>query len=412
MVGVMVEIERALSLVLQSARPLAPTLTPIGAALGLVLAEDVASRVDCPPFDKALMDGYAVVAADLAAGSAELRVLEHLTAGDVPQRPVESGWTSRIMTGAMLPEGAQAVIVLEHTESIASGPDPRVRVTGGPTAVGKHVLGRGELVRCGEVVLRRGQRLSAIEIGLLAEIQVPQVLVYPRPQVSILTTGSELVAAGETVGPGQIANSNGPMLYGLVTQAGGWARDLGIGRDDPDELRRRIADGLDADVLILSGGVSAGDHDFVPRVLQELRVEPVLHGVRLKPGKPFWFGVAQHDDRRKLVFGLPGNPVSCLVCFELFVRPALGALGGDPSRGLRRAAYRLAQPFEHRGDRPTYHPARLRDIGGELQIEPLAWAGSADLRTLAQADALAVFDAGTRRYEAGQRVSALLLERP
>lgn len=408
----MIEVERALALVMQAARPLTPALAPIGDALGLVLAEDVPSRVDCPPFDKALMDGYAVVAADLAGGSADLRVLERLTAGDVPRRRIESGWASRIMTGAMLPEGAQAVVVLEDTESIESASGPRVRVTGGTLAPGKHVLRRGELIRSGEVVVRRGQRLSAIEIGLLAEIQVPQVLVHPRPHVSILTTGSELVAAGESIGPGQIANSNGPMLGGLVSQAGGRARDLGIGRDDPDELRRRIADGLDADVLVMSGGVSTGDHDFVPRVLQELGVESVLHGVRLKPGKPFWFGVAQRDDRRKLVFGLPGNPVSCLVCFELFVRPALGALAGDSNRGLQRAAYRLAQPFEHHGDRPTYHPSRLLEVGGELRIEPLAWAGSADLRTLAQADALALFDAGTRRFEAGQSVTALRLERP
>ena len=408
----MIEVERALALVMQAARPLTPVLTPIGAALGLVLAEDVASRVDCPPFDKALMDGYAVLAADLAGGAADLRVLERLTAGDVPRRRIESGWASRIMTGAMMPEGAQAVVVLEHTEPSESEPDPRVRITGGPLVPGQHVLRRGALVRSGEVVVRRGRRLSAIEIGLLAEIQVPQVLVHPRPQVSIMTTGSELVAAGETAGPGQIANSNGPMLCGLVSQAGGRARDLGIGRDDPDELRRRIADGLDTDVLVMSGGVSTGDHDFVPRVLQELGVEPVLHGVRLKPGKPLWFGVAQRDDRRKLVCGLPGNPVSCLVCFELFVRPALGALAGDSNRGLRRAAYRLTQPFEHRGDRPTYHPARLLDVGGELQIEPLAWAGSADLRTLAQADALALFEAGTRRFEAGQFVTTLRLERP
>jgi len=408
----MIEVERALSLVLQAARALEPELVPIGDALGLVLAEDVVSAVDCPPFDKALMDGYAVVAADLAEGAAELRVLEQLTAGDVPRRRVERGWASRIMTGAMMPEGAQSVAVLEQSEPIEAGTDRRVRITGGPTAVGKHVLRRGELVRSGDVVLRRGQRLSAIAIGLLAEIQSPQVLVHPRPRVSILTTGSELVAAGEAVGPGQIVNSNGPMLCGLVTQAGGRARDLGIGRDDPDELRRRIADGLDADVLILSGGVSTGDHDFVPRVLGELHVEPVLHGVRLKPGKPLWFGIARSGDRPKLVFGLPGNPVSCLVCFELFVRPALGALGGDRHRGLRQAAYRLAQPFAHRGDRPTYHPARLLETGGQLQLEPLAWGGSADLRTLAQADALALFDAGTRRFEAGQLVTALLLERP
>jgi molybdopterin molybdotransferase len=409
----MIEVDQALSLVLQHARALTPALVPIvGDALGLVLAEDVVSRVDCPPFDKALMDGYAVIAADLNDDSVELRVLEQLTAGDVPRHRVERGCAARIMTGAVMPEGADAVVVLERTASVDPGSPQRVRITGGATAVGKHVLRRARLMQRGEVALRRGHRLSAVEIGLLAEIQVPQVRVYPRPQVSILATGSELAPAGQAAGLGQIANSNGPMLCGLVTQAGGCPHDLGIGRDDPAELRRLMASGLEADVLVMSGGVSTGDHDFVPRVLRELGVEPVLHGVRLKPGKPLWFGVAKRGDRQKLVFGLPGNPVSCLVCFELFVRPALGALGGDPNRGLRRATYRLAKPFEHRGDRPTYYPARLRDQGGEVRVEPLAWQGSADLRALAQADALALFAAGSRHYDAGDLVTVLLLERP
>lgn len=407
----MIEVDQALSLVLQHARVLTPVLVPIGAALGLVLAEDVVSGVDCPPFDKALMDGYAVIAADLDAGSVELHVLEQLTAGAVPQHRVERGCAARIMTGAVMPEGAEAVVVLERTTSMEPGPAQQVRITGGPTAIGKHVLRRASLMQRGEVALQRGHRLSPIEIGLLAEIHVPQVRVYPRPQVSILATGSELVPAGEVAGPGQIANSNGPMLCGLVAQAGGLAHDLGIGRDEPAELRRLMAGGLEADVLVMSGGVSTGDHDFVPNVLQELGVEAELHGVRLKPGKPFWFGVAVRGDRPKLVFGLPGNPVSCLVCFELFVRPALGALGGNPNSGLRRATYRLAKPFEHRSNRPTYYPARLRDEGGEACVEPLAWQGSADLRTLAQADVLAMFAAGSRHYEAGELVTVLRLER-
>lgn len=408
----MIEVDQALSLVLQHARVLTPALVPIGDALGLVLAEDVISGVDCPPFDKALMDGYALIAADLDDGSVELCVLEQLSAGDVPQHRVERGWATRIMTGALMPEGADAVVVLERTASTDPGPPQRVRITGGPMAVGKHVLRRACLLHRGEVALRGGHRLSAVEIGLLAEIQVPQVRVYPRPQVSILATGSELVPAGEVAGPGQIANSNGPMLCGLVTQAGGSPHDLGIGRDEPAELHRRMASGLEADVLVMSGGVSTGDHDFVPRVLRELGVEPVLHGVRLKPGKPFWFGVADGGDRRKLVFGLPGNPVSCLVGFELFVRPALQSLGGNSNRGLRRATYPLARPFEHRGDRPTYYPARLLDEGGEVRVEPLAWQGSADLRTLAQADVLAIFAPGSRHYDAGELLTAVLLERP
>jgi molybdopterin molybdotransferase len=230
--------------------------------------------------------------------------------------------------------------------------------------------------------------------------------------VALLPTGSELVAAGEIAGPGQIPNSNGPMLCGLVAQVGGQPEDLGIVRDDPTELRQLITRGLEADVLIMSGGVSTGDRDFVPRVLAELGIEQVFHGVRLKPGKPCWFGVASQRERRTLVFGLPGNPVSCLVCFELFVRPALGSLAGNWNNHLPRRELRLAEAFEHRSDRPTYYPARLRQDSGDPRVEPLAWQGSSDLRTLAEADALVSFPAGSRRYGPDDVLTVLMLDRP
>jgi len=406
------EVDQALSLVLGRAEPLPPIAVQIPDALGLVLAEDVVSRVDSPPFDKALMDGYAVVAADLAEGTAELRVLAELTAGDAPRHRVVPGTATRIMTGAPLPDGADAVVVLEDTECIATGQRPMVRMSHGPVSVGRHILRRGTLVRQGETVLRAGRRLSAVDQGLLAETATSEVRVHPRPHVAVLATGSELVAPGEIAGPGQIPNSNGPMLCGLVAQAGGQPSDLGIGRDDPAELLRLMTRGLESDVLVLSGGVSTGDHDYVPRVLAELGVEQVLHRVRLKPGKPFWFGVAAHRARRTLVFGLPGNPVSCLVCFELFVRPALGRLAGVWNSQLRRRELRLAEPFDHRGDRPTYYPARLRQEAGGDRIEPLAWQGSADLRTIAEADALVLFPAGSRRYGPDEPLTVLMLGRP
>lgn len=406
------EVDQALALVMERAESLPPIVMPIRDALGLVLAEDVISRVDSPPFDKAQMDGYAVVAADLAAGPVELEVLAELTAGDAPRQRVVPGAAMRIMTGAPLPDGADTVVALEHTESLTTGGRRMVRVSGGPVSVGKHILRRAALLQRGETVFCSGRRLSAVDLGLLAELGAEEVRVCPRPRVAVLPTGSELVAMGEIAGPGQIHNSNGPMLFALVAQAGGKPWYLGIARDDPAELRTGMTRGLESDVLIVSGGVSTGDHDFVPRVLVELGVQQVFHGVRLKPGKPCWFGVAPQGERRTLVFGLPGNPVSCLVCFELFVRPALGSLAGNWNNQLSRRELRLAEAFEHRGDRPTYYPARLRRESGDPRVQPLAWRGSADLRTLAEADALVLFPAGSRRYDADEVLTVLMLERP
>jgi molybdopterin molybdotransferase len=228
--------------------------------------------------------------------------------------------------------------------------------------------------------------------------------------VAVLATGNELVPADRRPAAGQIRNSNGPMLCALVAGAGGIAVDLGIGRDDAEPLSELVARGLGEDVLVLSGGVSAGVLDLVPRVLSELGVEEVFHKVRLKPGKPLWFGVTRRGDRRTLVFGLPGNPVSSLVCFELFVRPALGRLAGRADNALPTVEARLTQPYAQRGDRPTYFPVRLRREAAQATVELLNWHGSADLQTLAQANGLAVFPADQQHFDAGDWVTVVCLE--
>jgi molybdopterin molybdotransferase len=268
-------------------------------------------------------------------------------------------------------------------------------------------------------------------VGLLAEVGRVTLSAIPRPTVAILSTGNELVPAAETPGPGQIRNSNGPMLAALVQSAGAVPHDLGIARDEPDELRRLIADGLRSGVLVLSGGVSAGVLDLVPGVLAELGVRQVFHKVNLKPGKPLWFGVradaecgtrnpdstaaeTPHSAFRipnssALVFGLPGNPVSTLVCFELFVRPALRRLAGRPAAEQQPLVARLTRDFTHKGNRPTYHPARLDTADGRPVVAPVAWQGSADLRAFAEANALVHFPEGDRHFPAGQEVEVLRL---
>jgi molybdopterin molybdotransferase len=240
---------------------------------------------------------------------------------------------------------------------------------------------------------------------LLAEVGRTKVAAVPAPRVAVLATGNELVEASRVPGPGQIRNSNGPLLAGLIAQAGGQPALLGIARDEPCDLLRKIEAGLAHDVLLLCGGVSAGVLDLVPQMLAQVGVQQVFHKVNLKPGKPLWFGVQE----RTLVFGLPGNPVSSLVCFELFVRPAIEKLSGRQPVGLLRTRAILTRDHPQRGERPTFWPAALTQTNQTLSVHPLAWQGSGDLRTLTGADCLAYFPAGDRLFPAGEQIDVLRL---
>jgi molybdopterin molybdotransferase len=395
----MLSVSHAQALILQEARTLPPEAVPLGpAVLGAVLAEDVASDLDMPPYDKALMDGYAVRAADFADGRAALQVVEEITAGRVPRYALAPGQASRIMTGAPIPTGADAVVMVERTRLLDDG---RIHVEGRPPRPGDNVLPRGREVRRGEVVLAAGAELRPQELGLLAATGWTEVRVVPPSRVAVLSTGDEVVEAGDAPGPGQIRNSNGPMLTALAARAGARPRYLGIARDRLDSLRPLVEEGMRDDVLVLSGGVSAGKLDLVPGVLQEAGVTAHLHKVEMKPGKPVFFGSRDRDGRRALVFGLPGNPVSALVCFALFVRPALRRLAGHVGPGTDPVAATLAEDFAYRTDRPTYHPAHLEVCEGRYTVRAVPWFGSADLRGLARANALLVLPAGDHQHKAG-----------
>ncbi len=399
----MLSVDEALARVLDLARPMTAVATPLSEARGRVLAEAVVSDVDSPPHDKSIVDGYAVAAADTAQVPAELVVLEEVTAGAVPTRSVERGAATRIMTGAPVPAGADAVVMVEQTELVGE----RVRILTAAKA-GQNIVRRGAALLRGQTVLQPGKLLRPIEMGLLAEVGRTTVSALPRPRVAVLVTGNELVVPSVMPGPGQIRNSNSSLLGGMVEEAtGGDVIGLGIARDDVASLENAIREGLSHDVLILSGGVSAGVLDLVPKVLTKLGVVEVFHKINLKPGKPLWFGhKLRCEGRETLVFGLPGNPVSSLVCFELFVRPAIQKLRGLPPTGLRRATAKLTCDHQQRGERPTYWPSLLDSEG----VTPLSWKGSGDLRTLTEANCLAVFPAGERMFRAGEEVSVLLLE--
>jgi molybdopterin molybdotransferase len=418
----MLTIEDALRLVAEHSRPLGPRRISLSEAAGLVLAEDITSEVNSPPYDKALMDGYAVRSADREP---QRRVLEEIAAGAVPRFPLTPGTASRIMTGAPMPEGADAVVQVELTELIG---DSTVFLQSVDVAPGRNMLPLGTSLRAGESVLKKGAMLRAIEIAVLAEIGRDRVTVIPRPKLAVLPTGNELVSIGESPASGQIRNSNGPMLVVSANRAEADAIELGIARDNRHELARLIEQGLASDVLVLSGGVSAGKFDLVPQVLAELGVEQIFHKIALRPGKPLWFGVKQKADRRVLVFALPGNPVSSLVCFELFVRPAIAALAG---RGFAEAATvqaKLTHAYEHAGGRAACLPALVTETEdaprssartgpqrmvmgppSDLRVQVLPWHGSADIFTLTRANALAHFKAEKQSFASGATISVNLI---
>ena len=405
----MLDVEQAQQKVFRAVELPPPREVPIADALGLALDENVASDVDSPPHDKSIVDGYAVVAAAVTSPQTELTVIEEVTAGQVPTRKVERGTATRIMTGAPIPDGADAVVMVEKTTAVSEN---LVRILESPVRPGQNIVRRASSMRRGDEVLAADlhRRLRPVEIGLLAEVGRGSVQVL-QPAAAILATGNELVPAGQTPGPGQIRNSNGPMLLALARSAGAAAVDLGIARDEAADLRAKIEQGLALEVLILSGGVSAGVLDLVPQVLAECGVREVFHKVNLKPGKPLWFGTCPRDGQNRLVFGLPGNPVSSLVCFELFVRPALKKLGGHKDCLPQARPAALTREHVQRGPRVAYWPSRVEEaVSGTRQVTPLAWKGSGDLRTLADANALAIFPAGDRTYVAGETVATIPLD--
>jgi molybdopterin molybdotransferase len=399
----MLTIEEALDAVLEQARPVPASRHPLERAMGCVLSEDVAADLDLPPFDKSVVDGYAVRVSDLVLG-ARLQVGEVITAGVVPSRPLGPREAAVIMTGAPVPTGADAIVMHEQTQA-ADGDvwikDPRVRP-------GQNILSRGREMCAGEIVLTAGSILNAARLGVLASVGRTTVEVI-QPDVAVVPTGDELVPPDQTPGPGQIRNSNAVMLQALASEQGAHAQALPIARDEPDSLYRTLKQGLDADLLIVTGGVSAGQKDLVPAVLADLGVRPIFHKVRVKPGKPVWFGVgpARGERAGALVFGLPGNPVSSLVAFLLFVKPALTVMAGKPAARPKPVEARLLRAFSHRGDRPTYFPSRLVEDAFGRGVEPLASSGSADLRTASEADGFAVFGGGDREYAAGDVVEFL-----
>jgi molybdopterin molybdotransferase len=400
-------IAEALDAVLSRVQPVSGSWLALSRALGCVAGDDVAADLDLPPFDKSLVDGYAIRTGDLAGSDRALSAGEVITAGQVPTRPLAPHEAAVIMTGAPVPAGADAVVMHERTRRDQAG----VWIDQTDVRSGQNILPRGRELRKGAIVISAGSLLNPARLGLLAAVGQARLRIR-QPRVVVVPTGDELVEADVMPGPGQIRNSNAVMLQALATRDGACAEASPILRDEPRALAGGLEQGLRADVMIVSGGVSAGEKDLVPAALRDLGVACVFHKVRIKPGKPLWFGVgpARGPNPGTLVFGLPGNPVSSLVCYLVCIRPALHAMESRPVVPAQPRSLQLAGRFAHCGERPTYFPARLVAEPGRTLVETLDWAGSADLYTVACADGFAVFPAGDRDYIPGEPVDFLAMD--
>ncbi len=393
MAGKLISIEQARANVLDAVRPLGHEKVAIPDGPGRVLAEDIVAVGDVPPFPCSAMDGYAVKA---GPGSRSLRVVGESRAGNPSDAVLATGEAIRVSTGAAVPEGAEGIIPQEDVERDAAS----IRTTA-ETPAGANIRWPGEDLRAGETVLRAGTHLGTAELGAAVAAGAGELVVARRPTVAIFSTGDELRAPGEPLGPGEIHNSNAPMLIALATRAGAAALTPERLPDDFSKTQAGLGRALDgADVVVVSGGVSVGPHDHVRPALQALDVGQRFWGVALQPGKPTWFG--QRDG--KLVFGLPGNPVSTVVTFTLFVRPALAALQGAAPGG-RRAQARLGAAVKRNPRREQAVRVRLEDRDSSTIAIPNGPQGSHLVTSLVGADALAFIPAGEGELAPGAPVT-------
>ena len=397
----LIDYREAVRLVLENTPRLPVTRAPLIDAQGLALAENVRARFDSPPFDNSAVDGYAVRSADVEAGRT-FKVVDEAPAGRPAQKKVGQGEAVKIFTGGVIPEGADAVVMVENTSGW--GEEFELRKAAGP---GNNLRGAGEDVREGDLMLRAGTEIGAPEIALAATQGYGDLPVYRRPRIVVLSTGTELVEPGtRELSPGEIFDSNSFALLAQAREAGAEARRVAAASDDADVLRDAMEEALEsADAVVTSGGVSVGEKDLVKGTLLNLGVEQVFWGIKLKPGKPVFFGT--RDDAR--FFGLPGNPVSAMVCFELFVRPALmKMMGREDARRSRLEVY-FDENIENKFGRMHAMRVTLTRTERGWRAESVGAQGSGLVSSLTKADALALIGPESEGARAGEPVEAIVL---
>ena len=398
----MISIEEALGILLENIPGRKTERVPFHQSPGRVLAEDIKATSDIPPFNRATMDGFAVRAADVRNAPVELILGGEARAGGGIPAGLKPKEAIAIMTGAPVPEGADAVQILEVC---SVSPYERKVTVMEPVEPGDNIAPRGREARVASVIIKAGRVVGPAEIALLATFGYADVMVYARPTVAILATGDELVEFNETPRPGQIRNSNAYCMGTQLLLLGIEADYLGIARDEKNDLREKILAGLERDVLIITGGVSMGEYDFVRSVFQELGIEILFNKVAIKPGKPTVF--ARKDDR--LIFGLPGNPLSSLVTFECFARPVLGRMCGIAQPELRRVQGVLVEDVRQTPGRTSFLPARIEWTPGGWSARPISWKNSADMVGFSGANATIIFPGERNLLSRGEAVEIMLL---
>jgi molybdopterin molybdotransferase len=367
-------------------------------ALGFVLAQELKTDREYPPFDRSTRDGYAVRSNEAAPG-AQLKCVGEIKAGDTVRESLASGTCVQIMTGAAVPAGADAVVMIEQTQREGD----RVRFERAARA-GQNIVPRGSEAAAGQTILTPGMRLGYAELALAAQVGAVQLQCAQRPRIAILSTGDEVVLVEENPGAFQIRNSNSVSLAAQVRIAGGEPVVLGNAADQAEDLGEKIERGLKEDALVLSGGVSMGKYDPVESVLKAMGAEFFFDAVAIRPGKPAVFGMCQG----KPVFGLPGNPVSTMVTFELFVAPAIDLLSGAEARKLPLVEARLAAALNEKPGLAHFLPARIEWRGALAEVKALQWQGSGDIAALANANCFLLVPAEREKIEVGESVSVLL----
>jgi molybdopterin molybdotransferase len=369
-------------------------------SLGRILAGEIVADRDYPPFDRATRDGFAVRATDCHETGAKLRVIGEIRAGGDFAKTVSAGECVQIMTGAAVPRGADAVVMIEQTRTGARENEVMIKRV---AETGMNIVPLGSESCAGDVLLSATTRIGYAEIAIAAQVGRTELDVYRKPRVAILSTGDEVVAVNAHPGPFEIRNSNGASLAAQAELAGAEAVPLGNVPDRSDELRKMIERGLQEDALVLSGGVSMGKYDLVEEVLRGLGAEFFFDALAIRPGRPAVFGIC----RGKPVFGLPGNPVSTMVTFELLVVPAVDILGGGEARPLPLLRAHLSKSVEQKAALTHFLPAALDWTNGEATVSELPWQGSGDIATLARGNCFLVVHQSKLKLAAGEWVDVL-----